>query len=58
LRRNLGSANHQHVVPRLVATKTSRFTYHGQLVEKREVPDHRSQLDLAVFLARLFSPDE
>lgn len=48
----------KHVVPRLEATKTLRFAYHGQLVEKHEVPDHHSQLEVAILLTRLFYPDK
>jgi hypothetical protein len=35
----------KHLVPRLEVTKTLCFTYGGQILEKREVPDHDNQLE-------------
>jgi len=48
----------KHLVPRLEAVKTLCFDYRGQIVEKREVPDHENQLEAAILGLRLFYPEK
>jgi len=38
--------------------KTLCFDYRGQIVEKREVPDHDNQLEAAILALRLFYPEK
>jgi len=47
-----------NLVPHLEAMKTLCFDYRGQIVEKREVPDHDNQLEAAILALRLFYPEK
>ena len=44
----------KHLVPRLEVTKTLCFAYRGQVVEKREAPDHDNQLEAAILVLKLY----